>query len=186
MLTYEDCVAFSGNTNYSVAAPVATGEAAAPDSGTAQATPLRCYRSNTSQALARLLALSLLADGRMDPREVAFLCSDDGLGRLGVSNKEFFQVLYDFCADVSRMPAAGGSYNVPREDLKALLGEVDDPSLRIETLDLMVDVFGADGELDHGEAALLWNVLDAWDLSSSPCSRTPTSASRAIPYPRAH
>ncbi len=46
MLTYEDCVAFSGNTNYSVAAQVATGEAAAPDSVKAQATPLRSYRNN--------------------------------------------------------------------------------------------------------------------------------------------
>lgn len=186
MLTYEDCVAFSGNSNYSIAAPVPAGEAATPNSVKAQATPLRSYRSNTSQAQVRLLALSLLADGRMDPREVAFLCSDDGLGRLGVSNQEFFQVLYDLCADVSRMPAAGGSYNVPREGLKALLGEVDDPSLRIETLELMVDVFGADGELDHGEAALLCNVLDAWDLSSSPRFRTPASASRASAYQRAH
>ena len=161
MLTYDDCVAFSGNTNYSVAAPIPCRES---ETDKAMA-PLRSYQANTTQAQARLLALTLLADGQMDPREVAVLCSDEGLGRLGLTNKQFFQVLYDFCADVSRMPAAGGSYKISRDGLTTLLDEVNDPALRKQTLNLMLDVVSADGKFDHGEATLLWNVLEAWDPS---------------------
>lgn len=181
MLTYEDCVAFSGNTNYSVAAPIPCRDSEtdqamaraqdASDNSVPSKAPLRSYAANTGLAQARLLALTLLADGQMDPREVAVLCSEEGLRRLGLTNKQFFQVLYDFCSDVSRMPAAGGSYNIPRAGLTTLLDEVSDPALRKQTLNLMLDVVSADGKFDHGEATLLWNVLEAWDPSGKETGR---------------
>lgn len=105
----------------------------------------------------------------MDPREIAVLCRDQGLGSLGLSTRDFFQVLYDFCADVSRMPAVGGIYNISPKGLTRLLAEVGDPVLRQRTFELMLDVASADGKLDRGEAALLSNVMDAWQVRGPEC-----------------
>lgn len=128
---------------------------------------LPAYARDTLSAQARLVALSLLADGRIDSSEVELLGGQQGLGRLPLSKAEFFQVLNDFCADVSRMPATGGSYNVSPTYVEELLGKVTDPSLRRKTLNLMFDLIRSDGKLDPSEDTLLWNALDSWGLRVS-------------------
>lgn len=120
-------------------------------------------RDGNQQALARLLALSLLANGRMKPCEVEVLCDDGGLAQLGLSESEFFQVLYEFCADVERMPALGGGYVISRDQVQGLLDEITDTTLRERTLDIMYQVMRSDGRLDEGELALLMATLHAWD-----------------------
>lgn len=128
---------------------------------------MRADGRDTLNAQARLVALSLLADGRMDSCEIELLSGHQGLGRLHLSKTEFFEVLNDICADVIHMPVVGGSYNISPEYVEELLGKVTDPSLRRQTLNLMFDVIRCDGNLDPSEAALLWNALDSWGLRVS-------------------
>lgn len=128
---------------------------------------LQASTQETVNAQARLLALSLLADGQMDSCEVELLGGHQGLGRLQISRAQFSQVLNDLCADVSRMPVTGESYSISPAYVEALLGKVTDSQLRRTTLNLMFDVIRSDGKLDRSEAALLWNALDSWGLRVS-------------------
>ncbi|QID16190.1 TerB family tellurite resistance protein [Nitrogeniibacter mangrovi] len=125
--------------------------------------PLRHYGRDSGQAQARLLALSLLANGRMAPCEVDVLCDQGGLAQLGLSREDFFTVLYELCADVGRMPALGGGYVLSRTQVQDLLDEITDPTLRERTLEIMYAVMRSDGRLDEGELALLMATLNAWD-----------------------
>jgi len=127
--------------------------------------PLRVERTNSHQALARLLALSLLANGQMKPCEIEVLCDDGGLAELGLTEGEFFDTLYEFCSDVERMPALGGGYVISRDQVHSLLEEITDSTLRERTLDIMYQVMRSDGRLDEGELALLMATLHTWDES---------------------
>ncbi len=175
MLSYQHHPAFSGNMASSIvagsllAAKTARKPEFAVDSATRGNYPehdsfLRVYGRDTVNAQARLIALSLLADGHLDTCEVELLGRREGLGRLHLSRNEFLKVLNDFCADVSHMPAMGGNFTISREQIEKLLSEVSDPSLRRKTLNLMFDLIRSDGKLDQGEAALIWNTLDSWRL----------------------
>jgi hypothetical protein len=119
---------------------------------------------NALRAQRRLVALCLLADGRMHPSEVDLLCGPKVPGRLFASETQFLATLTEFCADVRRMPVSGDHYAISPEYVERLLAEVSDPAQRRATLNLMFDVIRSDGRLDRHEAALLWNALDAWGL----------------------
>ena len=127
---------------------------------------------NALRAQRRLVTLSLLADGRMHPSEVDLLCGPKLAGRLFASDTKFLAALVDFCADMRRMPSSGGHYAVSHEYVERLLAEVNEPSQRRATLNLMFDVIRSDGRLDRHEAALLWNALDAWGLRVSHLGRS--------------
>jgi hypothetical protein len=63
--------------------------------------PLRTYPVDSPRAKARLLVLALLADGRVDAAELDGLAKYQAFAELGISRDDFFQVLYDFCADAA-------------------------------------------------------------------------------------
>jgi hypothetical protein len=131
----------------------------------------RNYDRNALRAQRRLVALCLLADGRMHPSEVDLLCGPKAPERLFASETQFMQTLAEFCAEVRRMPVCGDHYAVSPEYVERLLVDVSDPAQRRATLNLMFDVIRSDGRLDHHEAALLWRALDAWGLRVSQLGR---------------
>ena len=131
----------------------------------------RACDRNALRAQRRLMALCLLADGDMHPSEVDLLCGPKAPARLFASETKFLAALAEFCADMRRMPVSGGHYAVSHEYVERLLAEVNEPSQRRATLNLMFDVIRSDGRLDRHEAALLWNALDAWGLRVSHLGR---------------
>jgi hypothetical protein len=141
--------------------PVARHRRLAPAADTA---PRRAAVGSAQRAPQRLVALSLIADGCMHPSEVDLLCRPSIPGKLFASDAQFFAALAELCADLRRMPVAGGCYAVSRQYVERLLAEVSEPEQRRATLNLMFDVIRSDGRLAAGEAALLWNALDAWGL----------------------
>jgi len=126
---------------------------------------LRDYPANSPQAKARLIALALLADGRLDSQELDDLSRRRAFHRLGLTREDFFQVLYDFCADLSTAPAREDNYLITPEILTELFIEVSDPAERKSLLRLIFDVIRSDGRLAIGEAQLFWNAVDAWRLA---------------------
>ena len=125
---------------------------------------LRAYPTDSPRAKARLVVLALLADGRIDAAELESLNRRDAFATLGLSREVFFQVLYDFCADLVELPSGSGSYLVSPAVLESLFAEICDPAERRELLRLIFDVIRSDGHLAEGEARLFWNALDAWKL----------------------
>lgn len=131
----------------------------------AAAQVLREYAPNSPQAKARLIALALLADGRLDDRELDGLSRRSTFTKLGLTREEFFQVLYELCADLSATPSRDESYLVTPEILAGSFAEITEPAEQKALLGLILDVIRSDGRLALGEARLFWNAIDAWQLA---------------------
>ena len=158
----------SGAATRRFAAAKRRGAVAAP---AAVVAPRHAAVGTGARAPQRLVALSLLADGDMHPREIDLLCRPGVPGKLFASEAQFFAALTELCADLGRMPVAGGHYAVSREYVEQLLSQVTESEQRRVTLNLMFDVIRSDGRLAAGEAALLWSALDSWGLRVSHLGR---------------
>jgi hypothetical protein len=127
---------------------------------------LRPYAPDSPEAMARLLALTLLSDGMLESRELENLRRADAFDRIGTDQSRFMRVLYDFCDDLThRGPlAADGHFRLSPVAISRMLREVEDPGLQREVVRLMLEVIRADGRLAAAESMLFWEALDAWNL----------------------
>jgi hypothetical protein len=126
--------------------------------------PLRTYPVDSPRAKARLIVLALLADGRVDAAELDGLAKYRTFEELGISRDDFFQVLYDFCADAAGLPEGSGNYLMSPALLETLFDEVSDAGERQKLIRLIFDVIRSDGHLAESEARLFWRALDTWRL----------------------
>lgn len=126
--------------------------------------PLRVYPVDSPRAKARLIVLALLADGRVDAAELDGLTKYRAFDELGITRDDFFQVLYDFCADAAGLPKGSGNYLMSPALLDTLFSEVGGSGERHKMMRLIFDVIRSDGHLDDGEARLFWQALDSWRL----------------------
>lgn len=125
--------------------------------------PLRAYAVDSPRAKARLIVLALLADGRLDEREIAALERRGVYADLGIAREDFVQVLYDFCTDVAEHVSVGsGSYQLTPKTLAGLFNEIADGTAREILLRHMVAVITSDGHLSEAEENLFLNAMDHW------------------------
>ncbi len=135
--------------------------------------PLRAYGVNSPRAKARLVVLALLADGRLDEREMAALDRRGVFADLGITREDFVQVLYDFCGDVAGQLAVGaGGYQLTPKTLSGLFGEVTDIDAREKLLQHMVAVISSDGHLSDSEESLFRSAMDHWKPGQAQPART--------------
>jgi hypothetical protein len=127
---------------------------------------LRPYPSDSPEAMARLLALTLLSDGMLEASELENLRRADAFRRIGTDPSRFMRVLYDFCDDLTdRGPLpADGHFRLDPAAIARMLGEIEDPWRRREVVRLMLEVIRADGRVAGAESMLFWETLDAWNL----------------------
>jgi uncharacterized tellurite resistance protein B-like protein len=145
---------------------------------------MRHYPQNSPEALARIVALALVADGRLETTELDVLTRSGALGRIGISEERFLQVLKDFCADLlaHRRQAGRDECQLDREDVARLLGDLDNPERQRAVLRTVLEVIRADGRLHTGESMLVWQALDQWRLRLTDLLRP--RAERVVRYPR--
>lgn len=129
---------------------------------------MRHYPSDSPKAAARVIALALLADGAIDPSELATLSNRRTLDRLGLSEGDFDAVIHALCEDLMLFShrAAAGHLEIGREALRDMLAELHHPELRKRLLDTVLAIVSADGELSGGEAALIACAADCWGIDA--------------------
>lgn len=132
---------------------------------------LRIYPSNSPHAKARLIVLALLADGRLDKRELEGLERRGVYAALGLSREDFVSVLYDFCSDAAQLPRQNGNHVLSPAALDCLLEEIEGPLARKDLVRMIIAVVCSDGKLAEGEKRLLWNAIDAWRLPIADSAR---------------
>jgi len=143
---------------------------------------MRPYHPNSPQAMARIVALTLVSDGSLDDAELAMLKKMRAFDRLGMSEQRFIDVLHEFCHDLLTGDHCNSrDCEIGTEDLVRLLGDVTDPELQKETLRLMLDVIRADGKLDEGESSLFWQALEQWHLQIADVVFEPRKRTRRYP-----
>lgn len=132
---------------------------------------MRTYPRNSPEAAARILALAMLSDGHQCSSESAMLerlCVHE---QLGLPRQALHSVVHAFCQDL--LACCDGlcwtDICVMQPALVVqLLGEVDEPGLQRQVINLCLTLVHADGQLSATESRMLDIALRHWDLQLAP------------------
>lgn len=127
---------------------------------------MRSYPQNSPKAAARILTLTMLADGHVSQHELDTLDSLGASTALGIPQQELHEVVHALCEDLVTQSNGAwcSAFQVDANTLSVLLREVDDPALRETIWQLCVSVAQADGHLAEGESQVLRQLLTQWNL----------------------
>lgn len=125
---------------------------------------MRHYETDSTPAAARLLALTVLADGGLDRNEVDAMMHTDLARRLGIDSVEFERILREYCDDLlaSANYLDGMRLKVADEVLDLLLEDITDPALQQALLRTMQEIVSADGVETSAEVDVLARALEKW------------------------
>lgn len=127
-------------------------------------TGMRFYPVNSPQAQARLVAMALLVDGRLEMEELVALERHRAFVSIGLDRAGFFEVMFDLCEDIAGLPSGRGDYLLSAPQVARLLADVSSTAIRRRVARLLFDVIRADGRLSESEGKLFWMALDTWNL----------------------
>lgn len=127
---------------------------------------MRAYLRNSPQAAARVVVLTVLADGHLGHQEIDALQRIDVAQRLDLSPEQFMGVLQAVCDDLMATSHRhwSGIQNLPRTDLKQMLDEIDDVGLRLMVLEICAALCECDQHVADAEYEMLCTLADHWDL----------------------
>ena len=126
---------------------------------------MRSYSTNSPEALARLVAMAILADGRLDNREVDWIKHNDTAALLGVDRDTLIQVLLDCCRDVINEAEQERVFLLEDHRLARLADDLTDPALQKVALSAMLILAKSDGSVTEGEETLLRFLMNRWALT---------------------
>ena len=134
---------------------------------------MRNYSTDSPQAAARIVALTVVADGEVDKTELDLL---DRLGvdaQLGLERGALQDVLDTFCEDLlsSRQLEMAGACPVDDATLAKIMGDIQSPVLRKQLLRLCIEIAESDAHVAQGEAIVLNAAVEHWGLQRFMLSR---------------
>jgi hypothetical protein len=128
--------------------------------------------TDSPQAMARLIALLIVADTRLDPRELAMLDELDAFTRLGMERAEFMRVAGALCDELGeRLQQRPWLALSERVLIEAELQAVRDPAKRLLVARLGAAAITADGRVQDSERALFDHLLLRWGLTRADVSQ---------------
>lgn len=127
---------------------------------------MRSYPANSPQAAARIVALTVVADGDIGHAETQWLDRMAVHEQLGMARQEFHALLGTFCEDLlsSGQLTWADACPVDERTLAELMGEIQDPALRRKVLRLCVELAEVDARVDEGESIVLVAAVEHWGL----------------------
>lgn len=127
---------------------------------------MRSYPTNSPQAAARIVALTVLADGDIGDAEIEWLDRLVVHEQLGLARHDLHALLDTFCEDLlsSGQLKWADACPVDERTLADLMGEVQDPALRLKLLRLCVELAEVDARVDEGESMVLVAAVEHWGL----------------------
>jgi hypothetical protein len=130
---------------------------------------MRRYAPNSPQAAARIIALTLIADGDVGKDELALLDSMAVHQQLGMDRNDLHAVLDTFFEDLlsSNQLAWADVCPVDEYTLAELLRDIDDPGLRRKVMATCVALARIDGHVAEGESIVLHAAAEQWGLQNS-------------------
>jgi hypothetical protein len=137
--------------------------------------PMRSYPVDSPEAAARIVALTLMADGAPGKAELDLLREHDAAGQLGLAPHRLHAALREFCEDLLAASEHSWSHacRLDPSAIASMLTEVRDQRLREKLLELCVALAEADGCIQDGEASVLaaaarqWRIADPTDGGES-------------------
>ena len=125
---------------------------------------MRKYIKNSPEAAARIVALTLIADGDVGPAELALLDELAVHQQLGLERQAMHAVIDTLCKDLlfSRQLAWVDACPVDEYVLEELMADIDEPALRRKVLDLCVRLAEVDDLVAAGESIVLIAAVAHW------------------------
>ncbi len=126
---------------------------------------MRKYPQNSPQAAARIVALTLIADGDIGQEELALLERLAVHQQLGLTRDALHAVIDTFCEDLLSSKQLNWSDACPVDEytMAELMGEVDDPLLRRTVLSICVKLAEVDDHVAEGESVVLIAAVAHWN-----------------------
>jgi uncharacterized tellurite resistance protein B-like protein len=144
---------------------------------------MRHYPSDSPEAMARIVALVLMADGAIDLSEIETLDRHRTVAHLGLDQAGFDKVVHEFSEDMltyaHRMPS--GQLELDQDTMALLLGEIRNPLLQKKLLRTMLDIVNADGRLAGSEAVLVSKAMKLWEIDLYEILHVPAPRGRRWP-----
>ena len=127
---------------------------------------MRTYPANSPRAAARIVALTVVADGDIGDAEIEYLDRLAVHEQLGLARHELHALLDTFCEDLlsSEQLMWADACPVDERTLAHLMGEIQDPALRLKLLRLCVELAEVDAHVDDGESSVLVAAVEHWGL----------------------
>jgi len=127
---------------------------------------MRSYPANSPQAAARIVALTVLADGDIGEAEIECLDRLAVHDQLGLKRHELHSLLDTFCEDLlsSDQLQWADACPVDERTLAQLMSEIQDPALRQTVLRLCVELAEVDQKVAEGESIVLVAAVEHWGL----------------------
>ena len=127
---------------------------------------MRSYPVNSPQAAARIVALTLVADGDIGDAEILWLDRLAVYEQLSLPRQELHALLDSFCEDLlsSGQLRWADACPIDERTLAQLMGEIQDPALRRKLLRLCVELAEVDAQVDEGESIVLVAAVEHWGL----------------------
>ncbi|MBP8132918.1 MULTISPECIES: TerB family tellurite resistance protein [Zoogloea] len=126
---------------------------------------MRTYATNSPAAIGRLIAMAILADGRLDNREVDWIKHNDTASLLGVDRDTLIQVLLDCCRDVITEAEQERVFLLEDHRLARLADDITDKALQKVALSAILLIAKADGDVSEGEQTLLRFLMNRWQIT---------------------
>ena len=113
---------------------------------------MRNYPVDSTEAMARIVALALLADGALDHSEVAALEKHELRENLDLPADTLERVIHEFCNDLMQTARAPniGQIELDVQLVDHLLDDIQSPELQKKALTAIVDIVNADGSRQRG------------------------------------
>ena len=127
---------------------------------------MRKYAQNSPQAAARIIALTIVADGEADKTEFELLDELAVHEQIGLSRDALHAVLDTFCEDLLSSKQLAWADNCPVDEytLSEFMREIDDPTLRRSVLDVCIKLAEVDGLVAAGESIVLVAAAEHWGI----------------------
>jgi uncharacterized tellurite resistance protein B-like protein len=120
--------------------------------------------ASSRHAMARLIALTLMADGRLANFELAALDAHRIPALVGLPRDAVLQAVADLCRELLEESAGERVRITDPAHLDALLDAITDPAQRLLAARAMLVLSKADGTISPPEQQVLGRALGRWDL----------------------
>ena len=127
---------------------------------------MRQYPPDSPEAMARIVALALMADGAIDLSELESLQDQRITAAIGLDDRQFDKVVHDFCEDMLTFAhsAPAGQFEIDNTIIDSVLDEIQDTQLQNHLLSAILHIVNSEGLLLRGEAALVSRAMARWGL----------------------
>jgi uncharacterized tellurite resistance protein B-like protein len=138
---------------------------------------MKTYYKDSPQAMALVLAMTMIADAKLDDRELEIMDRLHFYDVLGLTKAEFSRVVKAYCDEVVATGSSEGKVDLmDHARIDAIADLVEEPARRMAVAQMMLNIVKADDALHDAELTLLRHVLARWNISFDDLKRAVSAA----------